>query len=427
VQGNIYGAHTGDTKGAVESYRNALRISQALARANGNDLPARLYLARSYKSLGQMLPMLGQPSEGLADLRKACELLEGLSAADPGNESLRAELANSYQTRGDLEGHSGLQNLGDRAAALASYRKGLDIYKDQAARKPDSQSARRGLAVLRIRIADLELAGGDSKKSLHEYREALAALEEMSAADPANAESRLLAATGYRKVGGALEEAGQLKGALENYAKAAALNESLTKADPGNAQAAMGLAISLRFIGDLLSKKGDQAGALANYRRVLGILEKLSEAQPANVLVGGRRAEMLIFAAAALARNGKLEEARKTAASGLAITRKLAIRADATRDELSEYAGNFLNCIPADLREPATAVEYARRAVEKTGGRDKDALELLAEAYFQNADSARAIESGEKALNLLPAGGDPETRRTIEAQLARFKAALRKR
>src|SRR5208337_3364718 len=109
---------------------------------------------------------------------------------DPNDQELRAELANCYQAVGDLQGHSGLQNLGDPDAALASYRKGLAIYQSQVASNQNVKDARRGLAVLQMRIGDLQMSHGDAKDAISQYRTALGMLEELAASDPTNAEAR---------------------------------------------------------------------------------------------------------------------------------------------------------------------------------------------------------------------------------------------
>src|SRR4029077_20837440 len=60
LQGNPYEPNLGDTQGATQSYEKALAISSELTRADGNDRQARRYLARSYQSLGEVLPLLGK-------------------------------------------------------------------------------------------------------------------------------------------------------------------------------------------------------------------------------------------------------------------------------------------------------------------------------------------------------------------------------
>jgi tetratricopeptide (TPR) repeat protein len=170
---------------------------------------------------------------------------------------------------------------------------------------------------------------------------------------------------------------------------------------------------------------GDRA-ALADYLKVLGILDQLTAAQPGNVLVASRRAEMLLYVSEAMEKDGKRQEARKMTMDALAITRKLAGRPDVTADELYAYATTFLECTPADLREPATALEYAKQSLRKAAAPDSETLDLLAQAYYQNGESVRAIETETKALQFLPAdqgqGSSAALRRKLNARLAEFRA-----
>jgi len=221
VQGNPYISNLGDARGAAQSYGQALQISQTLTQIDAQDWEARQYLARSYKSLGEVLPVLGQPTDGIADLRKACEIFEGLTAAKPDRQELRQELASCYQTLGDLQGLGGRMNLGDPVGAQESYRKALAIYQAKLTVDPNDKTARRGVAVLQMRTGDL-LMRDELKAAMDNYRSALATIQDLSAADPTNADARRLLATGYQKVGGAQEELGDLKDALKSYANASA-------------------------------------------------------------------------------------------------------------------------------------------------------------------------------------------------------------
>jgi serine/threonine protein kinase len=430
VQGNPYIPNLGDVRGAAQSYGHALQISQTLTQANSRDWEARQYLARSYKSLGEVLPVLGQPTEGIADLRDACEIFDQLAAGKPDREELRQELADCYQVLGDLQGHGGRMNLGDPEGALESYRKGLTIYQAKLAAQPNNREARRGVAVLQVRMGDL-LMRDDLKAAMNNYRSALLTIQDLYAADPTNADTRRLLAMGNQKVGGAQEDLGDLKGALKSYDNALAVREELVRADPSNALASMNFVVSLRYVGDLLYRMGDRAGALAKYQRAAEILDKLARAEPDDVEVQGRDSLMHIFVGQTLATMGKRQEARAATSRGLEITRQLAKRNDATPDELSEYAETFLTCEPADLRDLAAALEYAKKSVMKSGGTDSENLDILAQVYFQSGDVVRALDTEEKAANLLPPQNAEQPasspRRRIETNLAKFKAARKRK
>ena len=426
VQGNPYEANLGDTQGAVESYQKALAISQALTRAHPEDRISSEYLARSYQSLGEVLPTLGKPTEAFADLRQATEILASLANARPADQELRFRLANSYQVLGDLQGHSGIPNLGDQAGSLASYRKALDLYRSILITDAKNVRARRGAAIVEIRIGDLE-QGSDLKSAMKHYQSSLATFEELSAADPNHAEDQRRLGLAYQKVGAIEESLGNNRAALENYQKVSALTEARMRTDPNNAQAKMSYVVSHRYVGDLLYKMNDRAGAIANYRQSLEMLERLSASEPNNVLTKGRLSEMLIVLGQALAETGKPTEAHEMTSRGLSIAKELAAREDATPEELFDYAQGFLGCEPAGLRQPQTAVEYAKRALEKSGGSDSDYLDLLARAYFEAGDFDRAVENEEKALHSLPptAASQATTakQRSLEARLSKFRLA----
>ena len=427
VQGNAYDANLGDPAGAAKSYRSALEISEALVSRNRDDAEALRYQARGYKSLGEVLPVLGNPSEAANDLQRAAAILESLLAKHGDDRDVRQQLAGCYQDLGDVQGHSGLQNLGDKSSSLQSYQRALSLYQSLAGDDPKNRFARRGMALLQIRIGDLKEERDDLQGVLQSYLSALQVMEALSAEEPTNAEDQRRLAHAYRKVGGIQEDLQNFGDALRYYDNAVAINDSMRKADPKNYQASMAYAISLRWSGDLLNRLGSHSAALDKYRRVLKILDELAAVDPHNVLVRGRQSEMLISIADLLTQNGQTDEARLTALRGLAITRELAGRADATPDELSQYALNFLTCRPERLREKATALGYAKSAVAKSGGTDSDGLDVLARAYFETGDVRRAIEFEEKAIKLLaaPQPNEPDSpaRTRMKLQLSKFRSA----
>jgi len=402
LQGNPYEPNLGDTQGAAESYRKALAISAALTRADGTDTQAQRYLARSYQSLGEVLAQLGKATEAVAEVRKAAQIFATLLRDTPRDRDLRKELADCYQSLGDLQGHSGLQNLGDRAGALESYRRAMAVFDAMAAESPGDQKARGGAAIMRIRVGDMQQAQGDLDAALENYRGARERAQSLAAEDPTNDRFRRILGLSYRKLADLESQRGELGQALQNARSAAGINQALANADPANAQASSNFALSLTTLADLLNKTGNSAGALDEYRQVIAILEKLSAAAPTNLFMRGQLAEALVATGAVLAHRGRTAEARAQTARGVALARDLATRAGATPDELSRYALILLTCEPAELRDSAAALKSAGQAVEKSAGRDPRSLHVLAQAYRQTGDAARAAETEQRALSLAP-------------------------
>jgi serine/threonine protein kinase len=425
VQGNPYGPNLGDKQGAANSYQKALEISQSLLRLNAKDTDAQKYLARSYRSVGEVLTQLGKPTEAAADLRQAIAILEPLAAAAQDDE-LRFQLSNSYESLADLLGHSGLPNLADPKGAMENYRKALAVTNAALARSPQSPRFRTNALSLQMRIGDMQADGDDLKSAMETYRDGLEAARQFAAADPANARARVLMVNAYRKIAGLQQQLGDKKSALKNYNDAVAISEALMKADPANEQASMELVILSREMGDLVWDMNDRVGAIADYQRATETLEKLSAVQPDDVLVRDRYGEILVILGQAQAEAGKTAAARSSTMRGLNVTRELATRPDVTPDELSEYAIHFLDCEPTDLREPATALKYAKESIDK-GATGAEYLDVLARAYFLSGAVADAIVTEEKALASLgpadPSQPASPMRTRVAGQLAKFKAS----
>ncbi|MBV9484066.1 MAG: protein kinase [Acidobacteria bacterium] len=423
VQGNPYSSNLGDAAGAAASYTKALAISNSLLASNPQDNVARLYLARSYKLLGQVLPVLGRPTEAAANLRSAADLFERLAKADPNNQDLQNELAQCYQVLGDTLGHGGMQNLGDPSGALAAYQRALAINEQLAASHPEDQSARNGIPFLQIRIGDLEHDADHLAISLNYYRQALEALADHS--NSTKPEDQWLLALAYRKVGVVQDNMGSNSQALKSYLKAADIDQQQVNVDPLNVRASMSLAISLRYAGELMEKTGNLQAAIGYNRRIIQIFEKLSAANSNNIVLRGRYAEILIATGGELATTHQMPEGRRMSSRGLALDRQLAKREDVTSDDLAQYALDFLTCEPADLRDSAAAKRFAEQSVAKA--ENSYNLDVLAQAYFQNGNRSQAIATEEKALSQIPptpsgASVSP-LRNKIEARLASFRAA----
>ena len=402
LQGNPYEPNLGDTGGAAESYRKALAIAAALTAADGGDSQAARYLARSHQSLGEVLPLLGKGADGAAELRKAAELFEQLLSRMPHDRELRVQLADCYQSLGDLLGHSGLQNLGDRAGALESYGKALAVFDAMAAEDPADQKARGGAAVMRTRVGDMQQAQGEVAAALENYRGALERAQSLAAADAKNDRFRRILALSHRKLADLESQRGEFGQALQHAHQAAEINGALATADPDNAQARANFAESLTTLADLLNKTGDSGGALEQYRQANAILEKLSAAAPGNLFMRGQLADSLVATGALLPQLGRVADARTLTTRGVAIARELASLPAATPDELNRYAQILLTCQLAELRDLASALRIAEQAVAKSGGRDPKSLHVLAEAYRLNGNPAGAAETERLALSLTP-------------------------
>ena len=96
-------------------------------RAEPSKADWKRLVARAHRSLGEILPLLGEAPSALPHLRQAVALLEAVSAGAPADVSARLDLSSAYEMLGDVSGRSGIVSLGDADAARDAFQKALAI------------------------------------------------------------------------------------------------------------------------------------------------------------------------------------------------------------------------------------------------------------------------------------------------------------
>jgi len=168
----------------------------------------------------------------------------------------------------------------------------------------------------------------------------------------------------------------------------------------------------------LQTKRFDEAAAVLEdcvpvMRRVLGTGHAWTRAAMRD----------LADALAALGRNDR----------ALALRRELrdlrvaaAEQPDADLATINEAAWNLLTAEPETLRDPARALQFARRACARAEAEGNGALmyylDTLALAQHMTGDDAAAVESQRRCIALFGESADPE----MKASLAEYEAALAK-
>jgi tetratricopeptide (TPR) repeat protein len=99
---------------------------------------------------------------------------------------------------------------------------------------------------------------------------------------------------------------------------------------------------------------------------------------------------------------GRVEEARAATGRALRLLRQQADAPTAAASRFTEYAWLLLVAQPADLRDPATALTYARRALDLPRGTNPDALAVFALAQHQTGDAAGAVATARRIYDMVP-------------------------
>jgi non-specific serine/threonine protein kinase/serine/threonine-protein kinase len=378
IQWNRYYANLGNLVGAMQSERKALEIREQVVKADPKNELANRGLATSYLLFGDLLIATEKTGEAMENYRKSLKVREEIVAGNPKDTNARRNLALSYQRVGDHLGNPGFPNLGDRTGALENHRKALKIREELVEENPKNADDQHSLGIQYEKIRDLQWAMGDREGAFNIYHKTLKINEKLVADYPHNARYRRDLAVAHWKMADMLKATGDTARALENIGKTQKIFEEMVATDQKNAKAREDLVRTARWLSGF---------------------------------------------AAVMVKSGQTAEARRVTMRALAIHQEQAERPGATASDLNGYAWALLTVEPSDLRSPATARSYAKRAVEMSANSDPSILDTLAEAYHLTGDHAGAVETQEKALALLKS--DSPSRQEFEDRLAKFRAAAK--
>ncbi|PYT96590.1 MAG: hypothetical protein DMG38_23270 [Acidobacteria bacterium] len=265
---------TGDTHSAFDSIRKAVALGESIRASHSEDMAVLEELSSDYEIAGHIQG--GDSAVGLNDepgalenYRKALEVDDAMLAIDPSNESAQHGLAMDSMFLGDS-----LLILGDQSAALQNYQRTLEIAQ-RIAQHSTAIRRQREVAVAYNRIAGIYTDKGDWNGVRENNQKALEIYERLIAKDPQNALLSQGLAIAWVNVGNAMGKGGNREAGLAAIGKGLAMMEAIVGANPQNAQqrgvlAAMHVSRAENFAG--WSKRPE---ALKEYEAALSIYEAL--------------------------------------------------------------------------------------------------------------------------------------------------------
>jgi tetratricopeptide (TPR) repeat protein len=356
VQGSPSRANLGNFVGALASHGKALAIRTPLAASSTASPGAKLELARSHAALGELSQVTGDIPAALDHYRKAFAVFD----------SVAGESAERKRGLGVLYVRYGraLVAVGDLGKAIESYRKGIALTLALSAADPGDRTLKRDLAIARIALGDALADTGDFRQALEAQRSALALMEPL--VTPTDAPSRRDVNTAQGRISDVLAKMGDKKGALEIELKALGVSEELLKADPSNVLAARDTYIDYYKTAFLQEAVGDLEAAIANQRRCIVLCEAQVEANPASSQLHGDLAVAYFRLGEMLEKKpDRLPEARHSYEKAVTITEALS-KADPSdagaRGDLSEDLMK-LSDVSSRLGDRAGALNGYRRAL----------------------------------------------------------------
>lgn len=315
VQGDYLGANLGDTEGAVQSYRRALRLREVVARSSQS--PAdEIELLRTYVFLSDLLGAQSRLDEAIQHARSAVAIGEKLTAGGNATPEARRHAASAQLVLG-----TNLSTV-DFESALAALLDARVIFEQLVREQPKDPGARRDMALINARIAFAYVRASQPDKALDFYQRSGEFAEGLVKDNPLDSAILRGASFIQLNIGEAYNNLGQPDAAIGSFTAALKRLEHLQATDPGNEQAPLAVAYGLNLLGNSYLLKDDPTKALTHLDRAASIIAGAAPAKPTDIaevrLLAGSNAFLLGKAHTLLAQRapaGRRDEHRDQAAT----------------------------------------------------------------------------------------------------------------
>ena len=433
IQGNPYDQNLGDPAGALASIGKAVALAEPLVRANPQDRDALRALATAQEDRGEVLSETGNPQDAVASMQASVTTYDRLIALPNPDLAWFLEASRVNDTLGDVVGED--IGLADVAAAIAAYRKSIDLDNRAVQLDPKDIRALRGLAHMQFKIGNAEL-DTDPAQALKDLRISLLntdALPEIERAKLATVRQRALI---VRKEAVAFSELGEFSRANLLFEDALKTFQRIEAADAAAVKDIRALGDVRRILQDMaLSYENAADPALAEVpadrRRNLLMARQLAEQEAATIQEILKqdtshqdwKAELASVQVQIAAIRLALHDAANPdplSKAPLAVMRSFAIKEHASVRLVGLYIAALLREQPALLRDREFALACAEREVALTHRKDTESLLWLAQVYRATGQIDKSRATANEGLALLPpvqpGSANPIMRKLLEIQ-----------
>lgn len=276
VQGDYLGANIGDTEGAVQSYRRALRLREQVAEQSPT-LTDVSELLRSYVSVSELLAAQSKLDEAI-ELAEDADGIGQKLVAMPGATAPEHRMAAAARML--LGTNLSTVDLPRALEALGSARK---TFERLFAEQPKDAGARRDMALIHSRLGFAYARAWQYDLALQHYLPASEYAEQLVIEFPADAAALRGGAFALNNVGEMYNALGQPDQALGRLQLALERVEHLQRIDPANEQASVAVAYVLNQLGDSYLLKAEPATALTHLNRALRMVAEAPPAKPTDI------------------------------------------------------------------------------------------------------------------------------------------------
>jgi non-specific serine/threonine protein kinase/serine/threonine-protein kinase len=280
VQNRGFSSGTGNTSGALENHRKALRIREKLFSGAPENLSHSLDLASSYMNIADLSVTVGDTTAALINYQQAVSTIETALRADPRDPDARRRLALAYARLGQ-----GILRSGSISKSLEYYEKATAISKELAREFPSDAKSRRRVSVYKQYTAYALLEMGQEAEAFGHIAEAHEIERQIAESEPENLQNRRYLSTAKLWLGIALRRLGRREESLAQQIKALEIQQNLYEADKSNVADANALADCELELGWTFSENGDQKKAVEHFEKAIALYESVARVDTANLSV----------------------------------------------------------------------------------------------------------------------------------------------
>jgi eukaryotic-like serine/threonine-protein kinase len=404
---------TGDTHSAFDNVRKAVALGESLRLAHSKEATVLDELSSGYTISGHIqggdsAVDLNDQSGALQSYRKAVEVDEAMLQVDPGSESVQHSLAMDRMFLGDS-----LLVFGDQPGALQNYQRTLEITQSLAQHTAATRRQRE-VAVAYNRIAGIYMDKGDWKHVLENNQKALEIYQGLIVKDPQNALLRQGLAIAWVNVGNAIGRDGNRKDGLTDIGKGIDLMQAIIRANPKNQQQRGILAAMHVTRAENLAASRKWPEVLKEYEAALDIYDALYKLDASNQAAQLNAAASKAAIGAAMNQMSKVNLAQENLRQALAVVEPFV--AAKTPDQQALYTAADTYAGLGDIESHAAAIP----ALEPTKSRKH--WESARLWYARSLDTWKRIERPTRVSpNGFDADSSPEG---VTKNLRRCDAAL---
>ncbi|MEO5819232.1 MAG: serine/threonine-protein kinase [Vicinamibacteraceae bacterium] len=336
------------------------RAERDRAAARFNDV-RQLAGALIFKIHDEVQPLPGSTPVRHLIVAEALTYLERLSHDPSVDDALRIEVAKGYHRIGKVQGLPSEPNLGDRAGAIRSLGKAVELLRPMTERPTVAREAALEFARSALSLAMTANLSGARETAFAAARDAAAVAEVQLQRSPLDVDVR-------RLVGSALFQSAILASDVEClplWQRAGAVFEALLAEKPADADRRRNVALVEKYVGTYYQRRRDLVSARPHFQRALELDQQRLAAEPTKRQAQFDVAIDLGNVGLTAAGTNRLVEAAAAYQQSAALRRSLS-ESD-PKDVMSRarlaYVEGRLAIVYAEMGRGAQALEHARIAV----------------------------------------------------------------